>query len=316
MFQLLSEEYYRCLIFASSDHENPDLHPKLEVTYAEPFEFDGFLTIRPDSATGKDAFLQSRLLYDNFGAHPDFSSMSGTNEGIPFEVRNLITFNLNELPPQAIVKYSGLSLYSYNSPTNGPHRTLGGSNESLLVGVIAGWDEQTVTWDTQPETTEDLQAYLPESQSTFENYLNIDVTPIIRVMADHENYAVYGMLLKLVDEEIRYRNMIFASSDHPDPTLHPKLVVCYAIETSFYPDDDQAGNLVYPNPAEDQLNIMNSNSIPLNIDLYNTYGQFILAFGGAAPQLNIDVSFLPKGLYYLRLTDNSGHVAVSRFVKR
>lgn len=103
LFQLLSDEYYRCLIFASSDHEDADLHPKLTVTYAEPFEFDGYLMIRPNETEGKDAFLHSRLIYNNYGDHADFSSMCGTNYGEPYTVRNLITFNLGDLPSSAIV---------------------------------------------------------------------------------------------------------------------------------------------------------------------------------------------------------------------
>jgi len=33
MYMLQNEEYYRAMIFASSDHENSDLHPELEIEY-------------------------------------------------------------------------------------------------------------------------------------------------------------------------------------------------------------------------------------------------------------------------------------------
>lgn len=36
MLKLVTEDYYRCLIFASSDNENASLHPKLEITYEDP----------------------------------------------------------------------------------------------------------------------------------------------------------------------------------------------------------------------------------------------------------------------------------------
>jgi hypothetical protein len=33
MLQLINEQYYRCMLFASSDHANANLHPKLEICY-------------------------------------------------------------------------------------------------------------------------------------------------------------------------------------------------------------------------------------------------------------------------------------------
>jgi hypothetical protein len=315
LFQLLSDEYYRCLIFASSDHEDADLHPKLEVTYAAPFEFDGFLTLRPDAEEGKDAFIHSRLDDNNFGEHADFSSMSGTNSGENYEVRNLITFNLENIPDRAIVRYAGLSLYSYNSPNNGPHRKLGGSNESELIGITSAWDEHVVTWDSQPASTDELEVYLPESQSTFEHYLNIDVTPFIRVMVNHENYILHGMMLKLVDEEIRYRNMIFASSDNADTTLHPKLVVCYAIETNDGQDILETKIALFPNPVNDILNIGYPQAQPLTTSVYNIYGQLLNSFVTSEENTSLDLSAYPTGTYFIRFQDESGNMETRKFVK-
>ena len=33
MYRLQNEDHYRAMIFASSDHEDSDLHPKLEIEY-------------------------------------------------------------------------------------------------------------------------------------------------------------------------------------------------------------------------------------------------------------------------------------------
>jgi hypothetical protein len=264
---------------------------------------------------GKDALLHSRLSSNNYGDHPDFSSMAGTNLGEPFEVRNLITFSLTGLPENTTVKYAGLSLYSYDSPNNGSHRKLGGSNESELLGVTSGWEEQTVTWDTQPQTTEELQVYLQESQSTFENYLNIDVTPIIQAMADHDTYVLYGMMLKLVDEEDRYRNLIFASSDNPDTTLHPKLVVCYTLETTSSEKRWESTLRVYPNPVNDILNITSKKNEIVIIKLYSAYGQLIFTQKRSGSHSAFDISSFSDGIYYLTITDDSGTVATRRFLK-
>lgn len=34
LLKLSNEQYYRSLLFAASDHDNPNLHPKLEVCYS------------------------------------------------------------------------------------------------------------------------------------------------------------------------------------------------------------------------------------------------------------------------------------------
>ncbi len=88
-----------------------------------------------------------------------------------------------------------------------------------------------VTWNNQPITTTENEVFLSESSSSFQDYLNIDVTNLIEDMiADPTNS--HGFLLKLLDEQ-HYRKMVFASSGHSNSNLHPKLEVCYSITTTL-----------------------------------------------------------------------------------
>lgn len=300
LIQLLSEEYWRCLIFASSDHEDPHLHPKLEITYAEPNEFGGIMTIRPGDSTGKDAFIHSRLFYNNYGDHPDFSSMAWTNDGIPCDVRNLLWFDLWVIPEHNEINYAGLSFYSHHSPSNGSHSSLSGSNESILKCVVSEWDENNVTWETQPPAIDDNEVILAESQSTFENYLNIDVTGMVRDMIDYENNVIHGFLLKLVTEEY-YRSMIFASSDHADTTLHPKLVVCYSLETSVNPINNEPQLSVYPNPAYENVKIEVVNNQDATLRIFDARGRLVYQKVDINKLESVNVSNLGSGIFTIQI---------------
>jgi hypothetical protein len=186
------------------------------------------VTFQPDGADGVDAWLGNNLErgYNthNFGSHPDFMSSAWTADGDMSNVRSLLYFDLTSIPAEAEIDHAILSLYGVNSAGNGSHSTLSGSNASVLQKVTSPWNENTVTWDTQPGTTDLNQVIVPESTFEAQDY-HMDVTNLIRDL--HANpESNYGLKLKLVTEE-RYRKLVFASSDNPDSTKRPKLEITY-----------------------------------------------------------------------------------------
>ncbi len=60
-------------------------------------------------------------------------------------------------------------------------------------------------------------------------------------------------------------------------------------------------NILYPNPVENTINIANSNNL-MNTAVYNNLGQFLFE----TKEKEIDVSTLPKGVYFLKLLNNEG----------
>ena len=183
------------------------------------------IILKPGPSTGKDAYIESIFNTLNFGTHDDFASIAWTNSGNPVLARGLIEFDLSSIPAGATITNAFLSLYSYNSPHNQSHSTLSGSNESVIQRITTSWDENTVTWNNQPNTTTQNQVFLPASASSIQHYLNIDVTKLAQdIVANPTNS--YGFMLKLVNEQY-YRKMVFASSDNPNSALHPTLKVCF-----------------------------------------------------------------------------------------
>ncbi len=171
---------------------------------------------------GKDAYINDYYT-TNYGDYPNMFAIAATSWGDPFTSRSLLEFDLSSIPPEAYILEAKLSLYFANNPSN-PHFHCG-ENTAFLQRVIEPWDEYTVTWWNQPETTEQNQVRLPESQYPTQDYTDIDVQILIQDMVnDPENS--HGILFRLQVEEID-RKMMFASGDNSNPLLRPKLEVTY-----------------------------------------------------------------------------------------
>lgn len=304
MMKLENEQYYRSMLFASSDNSDSNLHPKLEITYTMQDPTDSCLTFRPNAIDGKDALIDSRLNNDNFGNHFDFLGMAWTYGGTPLVARSLIDFDWNAIPAGVTITSAELSLFSYNSPANDAHSTLSGSNASQILRVTSSWGENSVTWNNQPSTTNQNMVTLPMSTNTIQNYLDIDVKNIVEdIIADPNNS--YGLMLKLENEQY-YRSMLFASSDNTDPNLHPKLEVCYVEQNaSIVLEEKDVSVKLYPNPFEDYVNVelTNINSKNLSFNVYDGMGNIVRSQNIDTDHVRFYKENLPSGIYFYNILD-------------
>jgi len=311
MLKLVTEQYYRKMVFASSDNLDANLLPKLEITYTVPSST--CIILQPNAVNGQDAYIDSRLPNTNYGAIEDFISSAWTNSGSPTIVRSLVNFDLTGIPPNATINSASLSLYAYNSVGNQTHSTLSGSNASTLQRVTSNWAENSVTWNTQPTTTALNQVTLAASTSTNQNYTNIDVTNLVVDMQNNPSSS-FGFMLKLITEQY-YRKMVFASSDNLDANLHPKLEICYTTGVGI--KEITKTNLqleIYPNPASSfvTININNLDAHSCSMSLIDCLGKVVYQSDKIPTENNtlhktLDFSdySLPKGLYILNIkTDN------------
>jgi len=231
MFQLVTEAYYRSLIFASSDNADAWRWPKLEICYATSTTC---ISLQPNAAVGKDVMLHglATQVNNNFGNQPDLLASAWTFSGTPGDLRSLIDFDLSFIPNGAAIVSADLSLFFNPTSSNAGHSTLSGSNECYLRRVTSTWDEMTVTWNTQPTTTTGNEVTLAASISNTQDYPNIDVTALVQDMVNNPSTS-FGFMFRLVTESF-YRAMLFASSDNADSTKWPKLEICYV--TGSTPD--------------------------------------------------------------------------------
>lgn len=183
------------------------------------------LVLQPNGICGKDATLSSKWPNNNSGAHPDFIAAAWTHSGTPSTVRGLLEFDLSSIPSNSTVISAELSLFWSNNNLNLGHSSLNFPNIAHLKRVTSPWDENTVTWNTEPTSTNTNMILLPESINGTQDYPNIDVTSLTQDMINNPSNS-FGFLFKQTAEQY-YRSMLFASSDFPDPTKHPKIVIIY-----------------------------------------------------------------------------------------
>ncbi len=184
------------------------------------------VTLRPGAEDGKDVIISTLTPNANSGFSSDFNAVAWTYSGEFFIYRSLIEFDLSFFPPGTSIIHATVTLFNNPSSTtnSGEHSSLTGSNEAYLLRVTDQWNESTVTWNNQPGVTMENPVYLPQSVSPHQNY-DIEVTEQIQDMVDHPDNN-HGFMLRLITEDT-YRCLVFASSDHPDQALHPKLVINY-----------------------------------------------------------------------------------------
>lgn len=191
------------------------------------------LTLQPNSNDGKDALVED-YPYDgyrtrNFGDTEDFAAISWTAQGTPFIVRSFIDFNFNAIPANATIDSAKLSLYAHGNVGYGfGHDALDGTNECYLQRVIEEWDEDLITWNTQPSTTELNRIVIPKSESAMQDYVSVDITKLVKDIYNNKTES-HGLMLRLKNEDGLRRRMFFATSDIENPQKRPKLEVYYSI---------------------------------------------------------------------------------------
>ncbi|HEX3006962.1 MAG TPA: DNRLRE domain-containing protein [Bacteroidales bacterium] len=175
-----------------------------------------------DPALGKEAVIQSIVPDTNFGDSTVFSIFSWTNDGLFNISRALIVFDLSAIPSQTVIKKATLSLYwvKYMNLTSQT-----GDNAFSILKVTENWNEHTITWNNQPDTSSQNKVMVPKSTGETQSYVDVDVTPMVQEMINHpaENF---GFMLKLEDE-FPYKLVVLASSDYPESKKRPKLIVYF-----------------------------------------------------------------------------------------
>jgi len=72
---------------------------------------------------------------------------------------------------------------------------------------------------------------------------------------------------------------------------------------------------IYPNPTQDNLNIVYEGEMEYDMSVYDIQGKLIINQKSNANQNQIDVSALDKGIYFLKVKTQSGLQSVVKFIK-
>ncbi|EMR03512.1 DNRLRE domain-containing protein [Cesiribacter andamanensis] len=179
------------------------------------------LELQPDAARGKDAVIWNYLPDQSYPYHPQLLASAWTFQEQPTIMRSLFSFDLSALGRDARIEKASLQLHHHVANRNPGHN---GLNQALISRIIEPWEEQDVTWNTQPATTPLHQVSLPLSEHGEQDY-TVDVTALMQDALQHSDQS-FGFMLQL-SNETHYRSMVFASSDAADAGLRPALTITY-----------------------------------------------------------------------------------------
>ena len=197
------------------------------------------LVLKPGPEKGKDAMVSNLQADKNFGLHKYFETTYITEPVLTVMRSNesMIWFDMSELPKSATVRKAVLTLY-YDIPLPWDSTVVYPVNSSgsvqrfgaVFQQIVEPWEEEKVTWSTRPKTVEAYQVYLwPFVKNA--NFIDIDVTSLYAPQITTDMgipYPNYGMYFRLWPEEWS-PGFRFASSDHPDPNLWPRLTLFYTL---------------------------------------------------------------------------------------
>lgn len=207
-------------------------------TYSEFYEFSPdesqdsirCITLKPDSIRGKDAQVLSGLPNSNVEPHQEFLVCAWTCQGNPCNDRELIQFDMSVIPSNATLVSATLDLFANPAPVTIPAANYGVNNSFYIRRITSTWDENTVTWSTQPTVTTQNQIIVPQSTISNQDY-SIDVTSLVYDMIN-DPLNSYGFMFRLVNET-PYNGRNFASSDHADSTKWPSITYCFVLSTGI-----------------------------------------------------------------------------------
>ncbi len=147
-------------------------------------------------------------------------------------IRSLLCFTqLNSIPNNAIILNATLRLYGTDADRNTSFPGAPSSyhdNTVIVQEVTSAWDENTVTWNTQPTTTTANQFTISPSTSEYNWDCTISNPNLVAMVQNMVSGNNYGFMLRLQTEQ-HYRNMVFSSSDNPNSALWPELEITYSV---------------------------------------------------------------------------------------
>lgn len=214
------------------------------------------VTFKPNATIGKDAIIKRTVIgnlsgipIDNYGDSPEMAMVYVQNPQNPYmpqisfnNVRSLIKFEeLNSIPQNAVITNAVLKFYGVPNSTTFPQGNYPvcnikclTNNDVWLQRITSSWDENNVKWDNQPSSTTTDRVKISHStlQWTYNKIINssLSVDPqLINMLNLMRNNGNNNGFLMILDNESAERSMLFASSDHSNPTLWPELTITYEV---------------------------------------------------------------------------------------
>src|SRR5690606_40502229 len=113
-------------------------------------------------------------------------------------------------------------------------------------------------------------------------------------------------------DPVDYENIVATATDANGNTSEFGVNVSYTLSVSQF--ENQMVR-IYPNPVSDKLFIQTPASNKYHLKLVNTLGQAVLSQNHNSTSVELDVSDLSKGLYFLNVVDENKKSQTIKFIK-
>jgi hypothetical protein len=267
------------------------------------------VNIQPDAATGYFSLIVDDAPNASQPTVSELNALAWTH-GSPFVQRSLFKFNLASIPTNAIVQSATLFLYYNPNTTNvGTHSQTSGSNSAIIQRITSNWDKNTVCWNNQPSYSTANQVILPASTSSTQNYA-INVTSMMQDMISNPASS-FGFMLKLQNEQY-YRCLVFASCNHTNSALRPKLNIVYTVNPAAVNqfENSTIDFSVSPNPTTNFISLKSAyfhSNETVSIAVVNAIGQTVLYKNEIWSNCeSLSLETLSSGTYFLQVKSDRG----------
>lgn len=168
--------------------------------------FDGIETIQPNSVAGKDTYYGTSYVMTG-DPNGNFIRVGGWGD----EYFGYLEFPMSEVPESA--KISNAKLYLYNGRDSI-------YNAAKLLRITSPWNENDISISNNPSS---YDYGMPWQEVPLNDWWVVDVTQLVKDWKDgfYSNYGIKIDALYNGNNEIKE----FWSSDYPDETKRPKLVI-------------------------------------------------------------------------------------------
>lgn len=269
-----------------------------------------------DTENSFDATVHSLYPNTNFGTDENTLASAWTINAQFVTLRAYFNFALPQLPLGSVINNATVYFkYNPNTTISQGNSYYPGSpyfdlNDGGIYRIEQAWAPSTITWNNQPSYSNLNNVWVPFSTAQTQD-LQVDITPLVN---DSYLYPAisHGFVFKMMSETI-YRCQVYASSNHPNPALHPKLVICYTT-TSSNATNDVAKELGVKIDCIPQggIRISNPSHTMLNeVCIYALDGSLIerIRLNNREEQKTVQVTrALANGLYVVRLQTEKGSV--------
>lgn len=183
------------------------------------------LTLQPDSSNSKDGDVSSLFPSVAYFSNRYMVPFNWNQFGSEEKRRSYLEFDISSIPADAIIDSAFLDLsFSQQLISDNPQYSGHFGNNVLEVKrITSSWAVNSISWNTQPSTTETNMLEIAQADSQMRNYIKLNVKTLIADMFTNGNY---GFLIKHKVES-PYKLTSIASSEDKEQSKRPKLTIYF-----------------------------------------------------------------------------------------